>query len=115
MTMLDTENGKVVGTVPIGTGVDGCAFDPGTSLAFASCGEGTITIAKEEGRDKLTVFQTLKTERGARTMALDPKTHRIYTATAQVASDQATPAPGEKWRRPTYVPETFHLLVYGPE
>jgi YVTN family beta-propeller protein len=114
MTMVDTENGKVVATVPIGTGVDGCAFDAGTNLAFASCGEGTLTIAKEEAPDKLAMVQTLKTERGARTMALDPKTHRIYTATAQIAPDTTTPAAGER-RRPNYVPETFHLLVYGPE
>jgi YVTN family beta-propeller protein len=114
MTMLDTENGKVVATVPIGAGVDGCAFDAGTGLAFASCGEGSVTIAREETPEKLALFQTLKTERGARTMALDPQTHRIYTVTAQIAPDQATPAAGER-KRPTYVPETFHLLVYGPE
>jgi YVTN family beta-propeller protein len=114
MTMLDTENGRIVATVPIGMGVDGCAFDAGTSLAFASCGDGTMTIAKEEGPDKLTAFQTLKTERGARTMALDPITHRVYTATAQIAPDATTPAPGER-RRPNYVPGTFHLLVYAPE
>src|SRR5205814_515029 len=77
MEMLDTTNGKVVGSVPIGSGVDGCAFDDATQLAFASCGEGTTTIAKEDG-DKLTLVQTLKTERSARTMAVDPKTHRIY-------------------------------------
>src|SRR6478672_11647938 len=78
MVMLDTESGKVVGSVPIGAGVDGCAFDDATQLAFASCGDGTTTIAREQAPDKLTVLQTLKTERGARTMALDPKTHRIY-------------------------------------
>ena len=70
--MLDTESGKVVTTVPIGEHVDGCAFDEATQLAFASCGEGVTTIAKEEAPDKLTVVQTLKTERGARTIALDP-------------------------------------------
>ncbi len=55
MVMLDTENGKVVGSVPIGSGVDGCAFDDATQLAFASCGDGTTTIAREETPDKLTV------------------------------------------------------------
>src|SRR6476661_8670791 len=83
MEMVDTTNGKVVASVPIGSGVDGCAFDDATQLAFASCGEGTTTIAKEEAPDKLTVLQTLKTAHGARTMALDPKTHRIYLPTAQ--------------------------------
>ena len=81
--MLDTENGKVVATVPIGSGVDGCAFDDATQLVFASCGEGVVTIAQEVTPEKLTVVQTLKTERGARTIALDPKAHRIYLPTAQ--------------------------------
>src|SRR5207249_839691 len=78
MVMLNTETGRVVATVPIGSGTDGCAFDEKTQLAFASCGEGVTTIAKEETPEKLTVVQTLQTERGARTMALDPQTHRIY-------------------------------------
>ncbi len=61
MTMLDTESGKVIGTVPIGAGVDGCAFDDSTQLVFASCGDGTTTIAREEAPDKLTVVQILQT------------------------------------------------------
>jgi YVTN family beta-propeller protein len=112
MVMVDTETGKVVGNVPIGAGVDGCAFDDATQLAFASCGEGTTTIAKEETPQKLTVVQTLKTERGARTMALDPKTHRIYLPSAQFQSPPS-PAPGASPARPTIVPNTLKLLVYG--
>lgn len=115
MVMLDSDTGKVVAKVPIGAGVDGCAFDEATQLAFASCGDGTMTIAKEEAPDKLTFVQTLKTERGARTIALDPGTHRIYTCTAQIAPDTGpSPSQGER-RRPNYVPDTFHLLVYGTE
>jgi YVTN family beta-propeller protein len=113
MTMLDTETGKVVTTVPIGAGVDGCAFNDSTQLAFASCADGTTTIAKEETGDKLTVVQTLKTERGARTMALDPKTHRIYLPSAQFQPPPA-PSPGASPGRPTVVPNTLKLLVYGP-
>jgi YVTN family beta-propeller protein len=113
MEMVDTESGKVVGSVPIGTGVDGAAFDDGTQLAFASCGEGTTTIAKEEAPDKLTVVQTLKTERSARTIALDPATHRIYLPSAQF-EPPATPSPGTSPTRPKMVPNTFKLLVYGP-
>jgi YVTN family beta-propeller protein len=113
MAMLDTETGKVIATVPIGTGVDGCAFDDSTQLAFASCGEGTTTIAKEEAPDKLTVVQTLKTERGARTMAIDPKTHRIYLPSAQF-QPAPSPSPGASPGRPTIVPNTLKLLVYGP-
>jgi YVTN family beta-propeller protein len=113
MVMLDTETGKVVGSVPIGAGVDGCAFDGATQLAFASCGDGTTTIAREEAPDKLTVLQTLKTERGARTMALDPQTHRIYLPTAQF-QPPPSPSPGASPGRPTIVPNTLKLLVYGP-
>src|ERR1700730_16865545 len=113
MVMLDTETGKVITTVPIGAGTDGCAFDDVTQLAFASCGDGTTTIAKEETPDKLTVVQTLKTERGARTMAIDPKTHRIYLPTAQF-QPAPSPSPGASPARPTIVPNTLKLLVYGP-
>jgi YVTN family beta-propeller protein len=113
MEMVDTESGKVVGSVPIGTGVDGAAFDDASQLAFASCGEGTTTIAKEEAPDKLTVVQTLKTERGARTIAIDPATHRIYLPTAQF-QPAPLPSPGMSPGRPTIVPNTQKLLVYGP-
>lgn len=113
MVMLDTETGKVVSTAPIGAGTDGCAFDGATQLAFASCGEGVVTIAKEESPEKLTVVQTLKTERGARTIALDPKTHRIYLPTAQF-QPAPSPSPGQTPARPTIVPNTQKLLVYGP-
>lgn len=113
MVMLDTESGKVIGTVPIGAGVDGCAFDDATRLAFASCGDGTTTIAKEETPDKLTILQTLNTERGARTMALDPKTHSIYLPSAQF-EPAPSPSPGASPIRPGIVPNTLKLLVYGP-
>ena len=113
MVMMDDRDGKVVATVPIGSGVDANAFDPGTQLAFASCGDGTTTIAREEAPDKLTVIQTLQTERGARTMALDPATHNIYLATAKFGVMQE-PAGGER-RRPPMIPGTFKILVYGME
>lgn len=107
MVMMDSENGKVLTSVPIGQGVDANAFDPETQLAFASCGDGTTTIAKAEAPDKLTVVQTLTTERGDRTMALDTGTHRIYLATAKFE------APAEGQRRGRMVPGTFRILVYG--
>jgi YVTN family beta-propeller protein len=113
MTMLDTESGKVVATVPIGEGPDGSAFDDKTQLAFASCSDGTTTIAKEEAPDKLTVKQILKTERGARTMAIDPTTHLIYLPAAQFEAMPA-PSPGIPRQRPKIVPNTLKLLVYGP-
>ena len=113
MVMLDTESGKVVDTIPIGAGVDGCAFDDARQLAFASCGDGTTIIAREVAPGKLTVIQTLKTERGARTMALDPKTHRIYLPTAQF-QPPPSPSPGAWPAQPTIVPNTLKLLVYVP-
>lgn len=112
MVMLDTESGKVVATVPIGSGVDGAAFDDATQLAFASCGDGTTTIAKEEAPDKLRVVQTLKTQRGARTIALDPRTQRIYLPTAQFGPEP-TPGPGAP-HRPAIIPNSMKLLVFGP-
>jgi YVTN family beta-propeller protein len=113
LVMVDTDSGKVVATVPTGSGTDGCAFDDATQLVFASCGEGVTTIAKEEAPNKLTVVQTLKTERGARTIALDPKTHRIFLPTAQF-QPAPSPSPGASPGRPTIVPNSQKLLVYGP-
>lgn len=108
MVMLDATTGKVVSSVPIGDGVDACAFDPGSQLAFASCGDGTVTIAHEDAPDKLTVVQTLTTQPRARTMTIDPTTHKIYLATAKYG-----PA-AEGQRRPPALPGTFHIIVYGP-
>ena len=112
MVMMDSTNGHVVASVPIGEGVDANAFDPGTQYAFASCRDGTVTVAHEDAPDKLTVVQTLATERGSRTMALDPKTHKIYLAAAKFeAPAEAAPAGGRA--RPRMIPGTFKILVYG--
>ena len=113
MTMLDTESGKLITTVPIGAGVDGCALDDSMQLAFASCGDGTTTSAHEEAPNKLSVVQVLKTERGTRTMALDPRTHRVYLPSAQFAP-APSPSPGASPARPSIVPNTLKLLVYDP-
>jgi DNA-binding beta-propeller fold protein YncE len=114
MVMMDSETGKVVGSVPIGQGVDATKFDSGTMLAFCSCGDGTVTIAHEDSPDKLTVVQTLKTEPRAKTMALDPKTHKIYLASAKFGAASDQPSGGKKGR-PSPVPGTFKVLVYGLE
>jgi YVTN family beta-propeller protein len=114
MVMMDSTTGKVVATVPIGDGVDANAFDPATQLAFASCGDGTVTIAHEDSPDKLTVVQTLKTEPRARTMTIDPKTHRIYLASASYLAAAAA-TPGGKQGRAQMVPGSFKILVYGTE
>ena len=107
MVLMDSTNGKVIANVPIGGGVDANAFDPGTQMAFSSNGEGNVTIAHEDAPDKLTVVQTLETERGARTMALDPKTHKIYLASAKYEAAEA----GQ--RRPKMISDSFKVLVYG--
>jgi DNA-binding beta-propeller fold protein YncE len=106
MEMLDSTTGKVLGSVPIGAGVDANRYDAGTGLAFASSGSGTVTIARVSPDGKLTTVQTLDTKRGARTMTLDPTTHDIYLSTAEFGK----PAPGV--RRPPIVPGSFRLLVY---
>jgi len=108
MAMVDSTTGKVLATVPIGDGVDANAFDPGTQLAFASCGDGTVTVAKADGH-KLTVVQTLTTEKGARTMTIDPATHKIYLASGKFSA----PAAGQ--RRGKMEPGSFKILVYGME
>jgi len=107
MVMMDSTSGKVVASVPIGQGVDANAFDPETKLAFASCGDGTVTIAHEDAPDKLTVVQTLQTQRGSKTMTIDPKTHNIYLPAAKFDA----PAPGQ--RRGKVVAGSFKVLVYG--
>ena len=111
MVMLDAANGKVVATAPICAGTDATVFDAGTKLAFSSCSDGHITVVHQDPPDKLTVVQTLTTSRGARTMALDPTTHRIYTAAQKFQPvDSATPAAG---RSPAPILDSFHVLVFG--
>jgi YVTN family beta-propeller protein len=112
LVMVDTETGKVMGSVPTGNGADGCAFDSSSGLVFVPCGEGLTTIARAEAPDRLVVVQTLKTQRGARTIALDPKTHRIFLPTAEFGA-MPSPSPGEKPGRPPIIPNTCKLLVYG--
>jgi hypothetical protein len=110
MLMMDSTNGRIVAEVPIAAGVDATWFDPGTGYAFSSCSTGTVTIAHMDSPDKLTVVQTLETARGARTMALDPATHRIYVAAAKY---QDPPAGSPATARPTIIPNSMHLLIYG--
>ncbi len=110
MAMMDSRDGKVLATVPVGNFVDATAFDPGTQLAFASCYDGTTTIAHEDTPEKLTVVQVLPTGPHAKTMALDPKTHNIYFGTAKL---QAPPGDKSGRRDSIPVPGTFKILVYG--
>jgi DNA-binding beta-propeller fold protein YncE len=112
MAMVDYTNGKVVATVPIGKGVDANRFDPGTGLVFASCGDGTITVAHEDSPDKYTVVQTIATLQGARTMALDAKNHNVYTVTAEFGPPPPpTPQNPHPW--PKVISKTFTFLSFS--
>jgi DNA-binding beta-propeller fold protein YncE len=110
MLMVDATSGKVVASVPIGPGVDANAFDPGTGLAFASSGDGTLTVARPEGPDKLTVVQTLPTPPRSRTMTLDPRTHRLYVAAADFAPP--TTGPDGRPQRPQVLAGSFKVVIY---
>ncbi|HET7457807.1 MAG TPA: PQQ-binding-like beta-propeller repeat protein [Gemmatimonadaceae bacterium] len=110
MAVVDTKSGRLVATVPIGEGVDANAFDPATQLAFASNGEGTITVVHEDTPDHYTVVATVPTQRGARTMAVDERTHRLYTVSAQFGPPPA-PTPDRPRPRAPMVPGTFTVLV----
>lgn len=111
MLMMDSTDGKVVAQVPVGAGVDATVFDPGTGYAMSSSGDGTTTIAHEDSPSKLSVVQILKTAQGARTMAVDPTTHRIYMATAKFGPPPADAPAGRG--RPVMIPGSMTVLVYG--
>jgi DNA-binding beta-propeller fold protein YncE len=117
LVMMNAKTGMMIANVPICTGTDATAYDPGTKMVFASCSDGTITAAKVDG-DKLTVVQTIETARGARTMAVDTATHKIYVAAQNFqAPDPNAPAPATpptgRGRGPAAVPDSFHVLVFG--
>jgi len=106
MAVVDADSGKVIATPKTGEGADAAAFDPGTNLAFSSNGEsGTLTVVHEDTADKYSVVENVPTKKGARTMALDVKTHTLYLPTA----DMIPPAAGQKW--PTVKPGTMELLI----
>jgi DNA-binding beta-propeller fold protein YncE len=112
MAVVNADTGKVITTLPIGGGVDANGFDPESGLAFASCGEGVLTVVKEETPDKFSVAENVSTEAGARTMNIDPKTHQIFLVTAKFGPPPAA-AQGQPHPRPTIVPDTFEVLVVG--
>ncbi len=112
MAVVDADSGRVIATPPIGRGVDGTAFDPGTSLAFSSNGEGTLTVVHEDSPEKFTLLGNVPTKRGARTLALDEGTHRIYLATAQFGPPPSPTAESPR-PRPPILAGTFEVLVMG--
>jgi DNA-binding beta-propeller fold protein YncE len=113
MAISDTKAGKLITTVPIGAGVDANIFDPGTGLAFSSNGDGTLTVVHEDNPTTFTVVQTVQTMPSARTMALDPTTHKIYLVGAKLGPTPTDSTAENPHRRPPILPDTFTLLVVG--
>jgi DNA-binding beta-propeller fold protein YncE len=111
MAVVDIPSMKVVATPVTCNGPDAASFDPGTGLAFSSCSDGTLSIVKPVN-GKYETVDTVTTERGARTMTVDPTTHRIYLLAAEYGPAPAAKE-GQKAPRPVVVPESFHVLVVG--
>ena len=107
LVVINAENGKIIKELPIGEGCDGVAFDPTTKYIFSSNGEGTLTVIEEKSANDFVVLENVATKRGAKTLAVDEKMHKVYLPTA----DFLTPEPGQK--RPGIVPGTFQVLVVG--
>ncbi len=114
MIVMNADNGKVITVLPIGKGTDAASFDPGTGLAFSSNGEGTLTVVHEDSPDKFSVVENAKTQQGARTMAVDLKTHNIYLASAEFGPPPAA-TPERPNPRPSMVPGSFTILVVGKQ
>jgi YVTN family beta-propeller protein len=108
MIVMDAVNGKVIKELPIGDHCDGTAFDPTLQYAIASNGEGTITVVKEKSADDFEVLANVPTQKGARTIAINEKTHALYLPTA----DFEKPATDQPHGRPEMIPGTFRVLVY---
>lgn len=111
MAITDIPTMKVVGTAVIGNGPDAAGYDPGTGLAFSSNGEGTLSIVKPVN-GKYETVDTVTTSRGARTMTLDPKTHKIFLLAAEYGQAPRLKE-GQKRSRPPVIPDSFHVLVVG--
>jgi DNA-binding beta-propeller fold protein YncE len=110
MAVTDSDSGKQVAKVEFGEGPDAARFDPKTQLAFSSNGDGTLTVVHEDSPDKYTVVQSVKTQQGARTMALDPGNGKVYLVTAKFGERPAAASENPR-PRPPLLPGTFTLLI----
>ena len=106
MAISDPDKGTVIATVPIGAGPDGVVFDASAGYAMSSNGDGTLTVVQQTG-GKYDVVENIATERGARTIALDEKTHRVYLPTAAFGT------PAAAGGRAQMLPDSFKVLVVG--
>ncbi len=105
MAVSDYESGKVVATVPIGTGVDGAGYDAASGNAFASNADGTLTVIHQDTPDQYHVIQTVQTPTGSRNMGLDPTNHRVF-----LVSGKFEPASGGRGK-PAVLPGSFAFMV----
>jgi YVTN family beta-propeller protein len=110
MVIADAKTGKILGSVPIGDHADGAAFDPGYKRAYASCGDGTLVVVQESADGGVfTVLENVITQKGAKTIALDAKTHHLYLPTAEFGPAPEATADNPK-PRPAVLPGTFVVL-----
>ncbi len=109
MVVVNADTGKVVASPPIGGDPDGNGYDPGTGLVFASCKEGLISIIHQDSPDKYSVVGNVATQFGTSTMTLDPKTHHVFTVTADYKA-AAAPTPDNPRPRPQQIPGSFVIL-----
>ena len=114
MIVVDANSGSVVQELPIGSSVDGAAFDAGLNLAFSSNGEGTLTVVKSDDSGRFAVADTVGTQKSARTIALDSTTHRIYLPAAAF-TPPPQPTPEQPKPRPSMIPGSFVILVLAPK
>lgn len=112
--VIDADKGALITTLPICEGTDAAAFDPQSKLAFASCSDGTLTVVQQVSRNDYKVVQTVQTQRGSRTMALDPLTHTVYQAAVEYGPPPAPATPGGQPGRAPIIPGSFSLLVVEP-
>ena len=105
MIVMDATNGKVIASFPTGDGADGAGFDESLKTAYSSNGEGTLTVVKEISADKFMLVGNIETKKGARTIAIDQKSHKIY-----LPSGSFKPATKESFR-PELIPGTFKILT----
>jgi YVTN family beta-propeller protein len=112
MIVTDADTGKQIVQVPVGVEPDAASYDVEKKLVFSSNCDGTLTVVKQESPDKYTVVQNLKTQSEARTMALDPISHRLYLPYEDVKPGQKPTPPGDL---PEFTPGTFHLIIVEPQ
>ena len=110
MIVLDAISGNVVASVPTGSGTDAAAFDPQTHLAFASNGDGTLTVIHEDSPDAFTVLGNVQTQPRSRTMALDEATHKVYLSGALFKPAPA-PTTDQPRPRPQMEPGSFMVII----